>query len=282
VRILLTGRNGQVGWELERALAPLGPVIATDRSTLDLVDPEAIRRAVRETRPETIVNAAAYTAVDRAESDAATAMRVNGVAAGVFAEEAQRIGAMLVHYSTDYVFDGDKGAPYVEDDATNPLSVYGSTKLEGERRVQASGCRHLVLRTSWVYAPRGHNFLLSVLRLSRDGKALRIVADQMGSPTAARDVAEATAAILARDAAATGTFHLSAQGEASWYDFAREILAVTGRQETPLTRIATSEYPAAARRPRYSVLSTEKIRRSVGISLPGWRESLAVACRALG
>jgi len=280
MRILLTGRNGQVGWELERALAPLGEVIAPDRAQLDLGDTAAIRRAVRETGPAVIVNAAAYTAVDRAESEPEAAARINATAAGILAEEAGRCRALLLHYSTDFVFDGEKRAPYREEDAPHPLNVYGRTKLAGERAIQASGCRHLVLRTSWVYASRGSNFLLTVLRLARERGELSIVGDQTGSPTAAHEVAAATAAVLGQEPVPTGTFHLSAAGAASWYDFAREILARTGRREIPVRRITTAEYPTAAQRPRYSVLSNEKI-RALGIALPHWRESLAAVCRTL-
>ena len=196
MKILLTGRNGQVGWELERALAPLGEVVATDRSTLDLADPDAIRRVVREVKPEIIVNAAAYTAVDKAESEPELAMRINGFAPGVLAEEAKRLGALLVHYSTDYVFDGEKATPYVEEDEPNPINVYGRTKLAGERAIQASGCRHLILRTSWVYGARGKNFLLAILRKARDAQELRVVADQVGAPTSVELVARSTLAAL--------------------------------------------------------------------------------------
>src|SRR5262245_60619484 len=182
MRILLTGRTGQVGWELERALPALGDVIATDRETLDLSDPDAIRGVVRDARPEVIVNAAAYTAVDRAESEPELARQINGVAPGVLAEEAKRTGALLVHFSTDYVFDGTKTTPYTEEDRPNPLNVYGRTKLEGERAVAAAGCRYLTLRTSWVYASRGKNFLLAVLRLASTQPELRIVDDQYGAP----------------------------------------------------------------------------------------------------
>lgn len=280
MRILLTGRSGQLGWELERALAALAEVVAADRARLDLSDPEAIRRTVRETRPGIIVNAAAYTAVDRAESEPEIASRINGAAPGILAHEALRCGALLVHYSTDYVFDGEKGTPYREEDAPRPLNAYGRTKLEGERAIRASGCRHLILRTSWVYASRGSNFLLTVLRLVRERKELSIVGDQTGSPTAARDIAAATVAVLARESAPSGTFHLSAAGEASWYDFAREILSATGREEIAVRRITTAEYPTAAQRPRYSVLSNEKI-RTLGIALPDWRQSLAAVCRTL-
>ena len=281
MRILLTGRNGQVGWELERALAALGEVIALDRASCDLSEATSIRRVTREVAPAVIVNAAGYTLVDRAEAEPQLANRINGTAAGILAGEARHAGALLVHYSTDYVFDGEKGAPYQEEDAPNPISVYGCSKLEGERAVQGSGCRYLILRTSWVYASRGQNFVRTVLRLAREGRELRIVGDQTGSPTAAHELANATAALLLRGAPADGLYHLSAAGETSWYEFAREILSMTGNRATRVRRITTEEYPTAARRPRYSVLSNRKIRRLTGIALPDWRESLAVVCRVL-
>ncbi len=185
MRILLTGRSGQVGWELERALTPLGDLIATDRATLDLADADAIRRVVREVKPDVVVNAVAYTAVDRAETEPELAMRINGDAPGVLAEEAKRLDALLVHYSTDYVFDGTKATPYVETDAPGPLNVYGRTKLEGERAIEAVGGAHLILRTSWVYAPRGRNFFLAIAKKARAGEVLRVVDDQTGTPTSA-------------------------------------------------------------------------------------------------
>ncbi|MGH8675519.1 MAG: dTDP-4-dehydrorhamnose reductase [Burkholderiales bacterium] len=280
MRILLIGRNGQLGWELERALAPLGEVIALDRAQLDLSDAAAIRRVTRDAAPGIIVNAAGYTAVDRAESEPALAASINGLAPGILGEEARRCDALLVHYSTDYVFDGEKADPYREEDSPNPISVYGQSKLEGERAIRASGCRHVILRTSWVYAARGNNFLRTVLRLSRERGELSVVGDQAGSPTAAHELARGTAALL-RFAPADGTYHLSGAGETSWYEFARAIVALSGHASTPVRRITTQEYPTAARRPRYSVLSNEKVRRVAGIALPYWRESLAAVCSTL-
>ena len=272
MRILLTGRNGQVGWELERALAPLGEVIALDRARLDLSDAAAIQRVVRDTRPEIIVNAAAYTAVDRAESESALASTVNAVAPSVFAEEARRSGALLVHYSTDYVFDGEKSTPYVEEDATHPLNVYGRTKLEGERAIEGSGCRHLILRTAWVYGPRGHNFLRTVLRLARERSELRMVDDQIGAPTSAAAIARATAEMLRR-AGPEGLFHMTASGEVSWRGFAEAIVA-SNHLQVRVVGIASQDYPAAARRPRYSLLDNGKLRSAYGLALGSWQHQL--------
>ena len=281
MKILLTGRNGQVGWELERALAVAGEVSALDRAQLDLSDEAAIRRATRAAAPQVIVNAAAYTAVDRAESEPAAAHAVNGIAPGILAEEARRAGALLVHYSTDYVFDGEKGTPYREDDATNPISAYGRSKLEGEEAIRASGCRHVIVRTSWVYAARGNNFLRTMLRLARERPELRVVGDQSGSPTAAHEIAAATATLVRQGAPADGIYHLTAAGETTWYEFARAILSLTGHGETRVQRITTAEYPTPARRPRYSVLSNQKIRAAAGIALPDWRFSLETVCRTV-
>ena len=281
MRILLTGRNGQVGWELERTLAPFGDVIAVDRKQLDLADEASIRRATRAAAPDVIVNAAAYTAVDRAESEPALASAVNGMAPGVLADEARRCNALVVHYSTDYVFDGEKSAPYREDDPPSPASVYGRSKLEGERAIQASGCRHLILRTGWVYAARGSNFVRTVLRLARERGELSVVGDQTGSPTSAHELAAATSTLLAQGPPADGIYHLSAAGETSWYDYALAIVALAGLVDTKVRRITTAEYPTAARRPRYSVLSNEKIRDAAGIALADWRTPLAAVCRAL-
>jgi dTDP-4-dehydrorhamnose reductase len=275
LRILLIGRNGQLGHELARALARGHELRTADRGELDLADPDAIRRAARDALPDVIVNAAAYTAVDQAESEPALAMRINAEAPAVLAEEAKRRGALLVHYSTDYVFDGEKGSPYVEDDAPNPLSAYGRSKLEGERRIVASGCRHLILRACWVYDSRGRNFLLTILRLARERDELRVVGDQVGSPTAARDLADASAKLLAMREPPEGLYHLAAAGQCSWFEFAREILALSGNSRARLTQITSAEYATAARRPRYSVLSCERIRRGCGIALAPWRETLA-------
>jgi dTDP-4-dehydrorhamnose reductase len=276
VRFLITGTNGQVGWELARTLAPLGEVVACDRSRLDLSDADGIVSAVRATRPTVIVNAAAYTAVDQAETDPAQAFAVNAVAPGVLAEETKRAGGLLVHYSTDYVFDGTADRPYVETDAPNPLGVYGRSKLEGERAIQSSGCRHLVFRTSWIYGPRGRNFLLTILRLARERDELRVVDDQVGAPTSAAAIAEATARVLAARADAEGLFHLTAAGQTSWYGFATAILRRAGlaRKIVPIT---SDQYPTAARRPGNSVLSNERMVAAFGFRPLAW-ETLLDAC----
>ena len=262
MRVLLTGRDGQVGWELERLLAD---VVATDRAALDLRDAGAIARLVREARPEVIVNAAAYTAVDKAESEKELALLVNGVAPGVLAEEAKRLGALLVHYSTDYVFDGSKAGAYAEDDTPAPLNAYGASKLEGEQRIHASGCRHLILRTSWVYAPRGHNFYLTMRKNA--GRPLRVVDDQRGVPTSARFLAENTVTLIGKNA--QGVLNLVPSGETTWYGFAREILG----PQADLTPITSAEYPTPARRPANSRLDNARARRLLG-ALPDWRAVL--------
>jgi dTDP-4-dehydrorhamnose reductase len=271
VKCLLTGPTGQVGWELAPRLAALGEVVALDRSALDLADADAIRARVRELRPAAIVNAAAYTAVDRAETEPDLAFAINAAAPGVLAEEAKRIDALLVHYSTDYVFDGTKEGAYVEDDAPNPLSVYGRSKLEGERAIQASGCRHLILRTSWVYASRGRNFLLTMLKLGAERPELRVVADQRGAPTWARDIAEATLKLLVDPPA--GLFHLTAAGETTWYDFACEIMRRAGLAPV-VYRIGSDEYPTAARRPANSVLDNARLRAAARIVMPAWKDGV--------
>jgi dTDP-4-dehydrorhamnose reductase len=272
LKILLTGRSGQVGWELARLLPAMGEVMSTGRDELDLADADAIRRVVREATPQLIVNAAAYTAVDKAESEPELAMRINGAAPGVLAEEAERLGAMLVHYSTDYVFDGTKPSAYLEDDAPNPLSVYGRTKLAGERAIRDSGCRHLILRTSWVYGPRGKNFFLTIARKASTGERLRVVADQRGVPTTSGFLAEKTLALLAKDA--SGVLHLVPAGETTWYDFAREIVKLTGSR-SEVQPIKTGEFPAAARRPANSLLDNRKAAAVLGTPMPDWRALLA-------
>ena len=276
MRILLTGRSGQVGYELQRALASLGDIIAPDRAELDLAQPPTIERALAAHQPDIVVNAAAYTAVDRAEAERDLAVTVNAAAPVVIAREAARLGALLVHYSTDYVFDGEKKAPYIEDDAPNPISVYGASKLEGEKAIRASGCRHLIFRTSWVYAARGKNFLLTVLRLAGERPELRIVDDQFGAPTTARMLARATEAVLARpwDDRASGTYHMTAAGRTTWCGFAREIVAAKGLA-TPVVPIRTEEYPLPARRPRNSVLDNTRLHRTFGVHLPNWQEGLS-------
>ena len=270
MRILLTGRYGQVGCELERTLPTLGEVMATDRSTLDLNDNDAIRRVVREVRPEVIVNAAAYTAVDKAEDERASATRVNAIAPGVLAEEAKRLGAVLVHYSTDYVFDGEKRSPYTEDDAPNPMSHYGRTKLEGERAIAASACRHLILRTSWVYGPRAANFYRIILRKAQAGEPMRMVDDQTSVPTTSVFVAEYTAALMKKNA--NGLLHLVPSGAASRYDFACEVVSAA-RSSSRVQRASSSEFPAAARRPAYSVLANRRAAALLG-RLPDWNDLL--------
>ena len=277
MKILLTGRDGQVGWELERALQPLGAVTATGRATLDLADRDVLVRAIRELKPELIVNAAAYTAVDKAESEPDLAMQINGVAPGVMAEEARRLGALLVHYSTDYVFDGRKGAPYTEDDPPNPLGVYGRTKLEGDVRVRSSGCRHLVLRTSWVYGPRGKNFYLTIARKAAAGEHLRVVNDQHGVPTTSLFLAEHTIELFRKEA--SGLLNLVPSGETTWFEFAREIVRLAG-SSSEIEPIASHQFPAAASRPKYSVLDKARVESILGRVLPDWK-SLLAACRRL-
>lgn len=281
-KILLTGVNGQVGWELRRSLAPLGQVVAMDSRALDLSDGAAIRRVVTELRPRLIVNPAAYTAVDKAEAELESARAVNAVAPGVLAETAKQCRAILVHYSTDYVFDGSKDGPYLEDDAPNPLNVYGSTKLEGEEAIRASGVRHLILRTSWVYGTRGGNFLLTMQRLMKERPELKIVDDQIGAPTWSRMIAETTALILAQCLSPArgadrpepwGTYHLTCGGATSWYGFASAI-AELGGYSTRLTPIPTADYPTPARRPANSRLDNGKLARVFGLWLPDWREAL--------
>ena len=268
MNVLLTGRNGQVGSELGTILQP---AVATDRAGLDLADPDAIRRLVREHKPDMIVNAAAYTAVDKAEEEPELAWRVNAVAPGVLAEEAKRLGALLVHFSTDYIFDGAKQSPYVEDDAPHPLGVYGRTKLEGEARIRACGCRHLIVRTAWVYG-RGANFVRAILRQADKGAPLRVVDDQFGAPTWARDIAEVSARLAGKGA--EGTFHVSAAGRASWYEVALEILRLTQRR-VEVRAVSTAQYGARAPRPRYSVLDNGKLRANGFAPMGEWRARLA-------
>lgn len=285
MNILLTGARGQLGWELRRTLASLGEVTALDSRALDLTDADAIRRVVRERAPRVIVNPAAYTAVDRAESEADLAHAVNATAPGVLAEEAERLGATLIHYSTDYVFDGSGDRPWREDDASAPLNVYGASKLAGERAIQASGCRHLIFRTSWVYGARGANFLLTMRRLMRERPELKIVADQTGAPTWCRDLAEASALALAQIVSPArgadkpgpwGVYHMTNAGATSWHGFAEAILALDPPDTRPrLLPIPSSEYPTPARRPHNSRLDNGKLARVFGLRLPDWRASLA-------
>ncbi len=275
--ILVTGATGQLGRELALLLLPRGDVIATDRGRLDLADPDAIVAAVRGAKPALIVNAGAYTAVDQAETDAALAHAINGRAPGVLAEEAKRVGAVLIHYSTDYVFDGARTTPYPEDAPTGPLNVYGASKLAGEQAMIAVGGHALVFRTSWVYGLRGRNFLLTIRRLAAERDELRIVADQIGVPNWCRALAEATVRVVAMGLPAladrAGLYHLSSKGRASWWDFARAI--VDDAEKPRIVPISTAEYPLPAQRPAYGVLATERFTTTFGFALPDWRDALA-------
>lgn len=292
MRILLTGKNGQVGWELQRALAPLGEITACDREQLDLCDVFQVRARIRELQPQLIVNAAAYTAVDRAESEPEIAMQINANAPAAMAEAAKEVGALLVHYSTDYVFDGSSKVPYTEGDATNPLNVYGKTKLAGEQAIRASGADYLIFRTSWVYGARGKNFLLNILRLARERNELTIVNDQIGAPTWSRDLAEATARIVrnmssGKNLAATagefsGIYHLTSTGATSWFGFAEFALAAAKLQNAvSLTPIDTAQYKTAARRPLSSILDPSRLAHTFGFTLPPWQASAAAVCNEI-
>jgi dTDP-4-dehydrorhamnose reductase len=300
-RILLAGSRGQVGRGLARLLPALGEVTAPDRQQLNLTKPEQIRGVIRTLRPELIVNAAAYTDVDRAESEVAVAKVVNCDAPRVMAEEALKVGAVLVHYSTDYVFDGKKGTPYMEDDPTGPLNAYGRTKLAGEQAIVQSGVPHLILRTAWVYDRSGRNFMRTILRLATHREELRIVQDQIGAPTWSQEISRATVQILQKLCAqgslreafigSGGIYHLTARGEVSWCGFAKTILeeasshlltsswlifATEGRPliTRRITPITTTEYPTPARRPQYSVLSNARLAQVFGVRLPDWRTQL--------
>ncbi|MBW9105257.1 dTDP-4-dehydrorhamnose reductase [Paraburkholderia phenoliruptrix] len=282
--ILLTGVNGQVGFELARTLQGLGKVVALDRSGLDLADLDQVRRVVREIRPGLIVNPAAHTAVDKAETDVDAAMRLNAEAPGVLAEEARKIGAALVHYSTDYVFDGTKSGLYAEDDPVNPQNVYGKSKLAGEQAIANSGCSHLIFRTSWVYGTRGKNFLLTMLRLGAERSELSVVADQFGAPTWANTIAALSANVLAQAVAPnqsdwwekhSGIYHLTASGATSWHGFAEAIFEFSELEKKPTVKpIPAAAYPTPATRPSNSRMSNEKLAATFGVRAPDWREAL--------
>jgi dTDP-4-dehydrorhamnose reductase len=300
-RILLTGKNGQVGAELAMVLPGLGEVIALDRQQLDLSKPDEIRRTIREIRPILIVNAAAYTAVDQAEKEEALAQAINADAPALMAQEAKKIGAGLIHYSTDYVFDGSKHSPYEETDPPNPVSVYGKTKLAGEQAIQDVGLPHLIFRTAWVYGTRGRNFLLTILRLASQREELRIVHDQIGAPTWCREIARGTVSVVGRLSAdrgralslpeTGGVYHMTAAGTTTWHDFAEAILdealhapsnlswlaTATGGRTLIAKRISpitTAQYPTLARRPGYSVLSNSRLAEQFGVQLTEWRAQL--------
>ncbi len=282
MKLLLLGRNGQVGWELQRALAPLGELVTVDRSAAPLDDAACLRALVHDVAPDVIVNAAAYTAVDKAEQEPALAHRINAEAPGALAEAARARGAWLIHYSTDYVFDGGGTRPWSEDDATGPLSVYGRTKLEGEAAIRASGCRHAIFRTSWVYAARGSNFAKTMLRLAAERPVLSVVADQIGAPTGAELIADVTAHAVARlhaDRAPGGTYHLAADGATSWHGYATHVVdaaRAAGRPvaATEIRPIPASDYPTPATRPANSRLDTRKLRAAFDLTLPPWQQGV--------
>jgi dTDP-4-dehydrorhamnose reductase len=300
MKLLVTGANGQVGWHLQRTLAPMGEVLAIDIDQVDLTDLDALGKAIRDFAPNVVVNTAAYTAVDKAESEPDLARAINVAAPGKIAEECAKLDALMVHYSTDYVYNGSKTVPYVETDPTGPLSVYGETKLAGDQAIFASGCAYVILRTTWVYDIRGKNFLRTILRLAREKEELRIVGDQYGAPTWARQLAETTTILIARGLErrkaagswSSGLFHCTAGGRTSWAGFAQAILedydtlvdwpADTGEFGGPLkarrvVEISTEQYQTPAKRPRNSVLSNAKIQEEFGISMADWRTQLRLA-----
>ncbi len=280
MKILLTGGTGQVGYELARSLQGVGEVVAVDRNVMDLSDLDQVRDVIRRVKPELIVNPAAYTAVDKAESEPALAHRINAEAPGLMAREAKLLGAAMVHYSTDYVFDGADPSARVEDDATGPLNVYGASKLAGEQAIAEAGIPHLIFRTSWVYGMRGKNFLLTMLRLARERDELRVVADQHGAPTWSRTIADTSALVLSQArvggddwwARNSGVYHLSAQGQTTWFEFTRAIVEAAGL-ECRVLPITSAEYPTPAKRPQYSVMSSERLMTRF-CHLPDWKTAL--------
>jgi len=287
-RILITGKNGQVGWELNRSLLPLGEVIALGREEADFSKPESLRKVVRDISPDIIVNAAAYTDVDKAESEEELATLVNGVAPGVLAEEAERSKALLIHYSTDYVFDGTKDTPYTEEDEPNPINAYGRSKIIGEKAIIQSGCDYLILRTSWVYSARGNNFLKSMLRMAREREELRVVADQFGAPSWARNIADVTAHVLAttqREQKAgsftPSIYHLCVRGKTTWHGFADAIIK-RSKELTPeriiktekVVEIATEDYPLPAPRPRNSLMDSSSLAARFGVTMQEWHRAM--------
>lgn len=285
-KVLIVGAGGQVGTELRRTLAGQGEIVGVDRGEIDLADESAIRALLRRERPGLIVNAAAYTAVDKAESEPDAAYAVNARAPAVLAQEAAALGAWLIHYSTDYVYAGDKAGPYVETDPTGPLGVYGASKLAGDQAIAAVGGQHIVLRTSWVYGAHGGNFVKTMIRLARERETLTVVADQFGAPTSARQIADITAQIAAKlpeddDDALSGVYHLQGGGEASWHEFAGAIVEQLREADaasvrcTEVKAIPTSAYPTPAKRPANSRLDCSKLKQTFGVNLAGWRVELA-------
>ena len=291
MKILITGKDGQLGWELQRSLAGLGDIMATGRQELDLCNPGGIRQLVRSVQPDVVLNTAAYNAVDRAESESDLAMQVNEIAPGVLAEECRDIGALLIHFSTDYVFDGNKAAPYLEDDQAAPISVYGRSKLAGEQAVRAAKGRALIFRTAWLYSDRRDNFVLMMRRLARQKSELSVVNDQTSAPTWVRPLSDAMTKICQIAQAPRGRalgegaplYHATCSGETTRYEFVRAILddLVSRSPREPIARlkpIASAQYPSAARRPLYSVLSNAKLEKDFGLRLPDWRAAFTQYC----
>ena len=279
MKILLTGSRGQLGRELKRSLASLGDLVACDHQQLDLSDPDMLRSTVRSVAPALIVNAAAYTAVDKAETEPEMAHAINAAAPGILAEETAKLGARLIHFSTDYVFDGVKSAPYTEEDLPSPLSAYGRSKLAGEKAIAATNCRHLIFRTSWVFGLHGSNFMKTMLRLGREREELRVIGDQFGAPTWTRHLADATALVLARRETPSGLYHLTAAGETSWHGYAEAIFSEarnTGLmdQSPVVRRITSAEFPLPASRPANSRLDCSRFRQDFDLALPDWRSGL--------
>lgn len=293
MKLLVTGCNGQVGWELSRSLMPLGEVTAVDFPQCDFSKPESLIALLDAVQPDVIVNPAAYTAVDKAETEVELATQVNAIAPGVFAEEAKKRGALLVHYSTDYVFDGTKASPYTEEDVPNPQNVYGRSKLAGEEAIRQSGCDYLIFRTSWVYASRAQNFVKTILRLAKEREELKIVADQIGAPTWARNIGDATAHAIHQASSErswgdfeSGIFNMTSSGSVSWYGFAEAIIsnvrATSMGDALKIQRILpipTEAYPTPAQRPLNSCLSNRKFSERFGIALPEWQKALELCLR---
>ena len=284
-KILLTGATGQVGWELSRALAPLGGLITPDSTEFNLAEPESLRKNIREWKPDIIVNPAAYTAVDQAEREHDLVFRVNADSPKVLAEEAERLNIPMIHYSTDYVFDGEKGEPYRESDETRPLNIYGESKLQGEMAIQNIVEQHIILRTSWIYSLRGSNFLTTMLRLFKEKDEISVVNDQIGAPTWSRMVAEVTAIIMSQlhqKENGWGLYHLSASGESSWYHFVKEIKRVEDeKRKFSINAISSEQYVTAAIRPKNSLLNSRKLSQQWNVKLPGWDVSLKQCLESL-
>ena len=282
MKILLFGKTGQVGTQFARLASKVADIQAVDRTLCDLNDAAGVRAFVLKSSPDYVVNAAAYTAVDKAESDETACHAVNAAAPGAMAEAANELGVPLVHYSTDYVFNGRKSSPYLEDDPTDPLSVYGRTKLEGEQRIAAAGGQYAMLRTSWVYGAEGQNFLRTMLRLGAQRPELRIVSDQIGAPTSSRAIAAATLRLIENGFVPSGVYHMTAAGSTSWFGFAERIFALADLQTKPrLVPIATVDYPTPAQRPGNSMLSNDKFAKAAGFRLENWETALLAEMNVL-